>query len=52
MINIIVLKKVGLYGLTYKENIDDIRESPTLQLLTSMKRRLAGGIGDFDPYIQ
>ena len=26
-------KKVGLYGLTYKENVDDFRESPTLQLL-------------------
>ena len=26
-------KRVGLYGLTYKENVDDFRESPTLQLL-------------------
>ncbi len=25
--------EVGLYGLTYKEDVDDIRESPTLQLL-------------------
>ncbi len=50
--NIKDLKKVGLYGLTYKENIDDIRESPTLQLLTSMKRHLACGIGVYDPYIQ
>ena len=25
--------RVGLYGLTYKENVDDTRESPTLQLL-------------------
>ena len=25
--------KVGLYGLTYKEDVDDVRESPTLQLL-------------------
>ena len=23
--------RVGLYGLTYKENVDDMRESPTLQ---------------------
>lgn len=23
--------KVGVYGITYKENVDDIRESPTLQ---------------------
>jgi UDP-N-acetyl-D-mannosaminuronic acid dehydrogenase len=26
------LSRVGLYGLTYKENVDDVRESPTLQL--------------------
>ena len=25
--------RVGLYGLTYKPNVDDTRESPTLQLL-------------------
>ena len=27
------LNRVGLYGLTYKEDVDDVRESPTLQLL-------------------
>ena len=26
-------RKVGLYGLTYNENVDDYRESPTLQML-------------------
>jgi site-specific DNA-methyltransferase (adenine-specific) len=31
--NIKDYSKVGLYGLTYKENVDDMRESPTLQLL-------------------
>jgi UDP-N-acetyl-D-mannosaminuronate dehydrogenase len=35
--------RVGLYGLTYKENVDDIRESPTLQMLECMERHLAGG---------
>lgn len=25
--------QVGIYGLTYKENVDDMRESPSLQLL-------------------
>ena len=34
------VKKVGLYGLTYKENVDDYRESPTLQLLESQKNHL------------
>jgi UDP-N-acetyl-D-mannosaminuronic acid dehydrogenase len=30
-------KRVGIYGLTYKENVDDYRESPTLQLLEAQK---------------
>lgn len=44
--------RVGLYGLTYKENIDDIRESPTLQLLQCMKKHLACGIKVYDPYVK
>lgn len=44
--------KVGLYGLTYKENVDDMRESPTLQMLGSMDRHLCGGqIKVYDPYV-
>ena len=42
---------VGLYGLTYKENVDDMRESPTLQLLESQERHLANGLKVYDPYI-
>jgi nucleotide sugar dehydrogenase len=45
------ISRVGLYGLTYKENVDDIRESPTLQLLESQKRHLASGLKVYDPYI-
>ena len=44
--------RVGLYGLTYKENVDDVRESPTLQLLESQKRHLAPGLKVYDPYIK
>lgn len=44
--------RVGLYGLSYKENVDDIRESPTLQLLQNMKRHLAGGIKVYDPLVK
>ncbi len=33
------LSKVGLYGLTYKEDVDDIRESPTLQLIDCIKEK-------------
>ena len=45
------VKRVGLYGLTYKENVDDTRDSPTLQLLDCMARHLAGGLKVYDPYI-
>lgn len=45
------IKRVGLYGLTYKENVDDLRESPTLQLLESQERHLATGLKVYDPYI-
>ena len=43
---------VGLYGLTYKENVDDMRESPTLQLLESQERHLATGLKVYDPWIE
>lgn len=43
--------RVGLYGLTYKENVDDMRESPTLQMLESQERHLAPGLKVYDPFI-
>ena len=43
--------RVGLYGLTYKENVDDMRESPTLQLLESQERHLAEPLKVYDPFI-
>lgn len=46
------ITRVGLYGLTYKENVDDMRESPTLQLLESQERHLANGLKVYDPYIE
>ena len=45
------ISRVGLYGLTYKENVDDMRESPTLQLLESQERHLATGLKVYDPFI-
>lgn len=33
------LDKVGFCGLTYKENIDDVRASPILQLTESLERQ-------------
>lgn len=45
--------KVGIYGLTYKENVDDVRESPTLQMLESMERHLCGGACKvYDPWVE
>ena len=47
------VKRVGLYGLTYKENVDDIRESPTLQLLDHLENNLAGGLLQvYDPFVK
>lgn len=45
--------RVGLYGLTYKEDVDDVRESPTLQLLENMERHLSGGLVKvYDPMVK
>ena len=43
--------RVGLYGLTYKENVDDCRESPTLQLLDVPGNDLAGSLKVYDPFV-
>ncbi len=44
--------KIGLYGLSYKEDVDDMRESPTLQMLESMKRHLCENtVKVYDPFI-
>jgi len=50
--NIRDISKIGLYGLAYKENVDDTRESPTLQLLNKMNDHLAFGVKVYDPYIK
>lgn len=47
--NISTVEKIGLYGLTYKENVNDTRESPTLQLLEKMKKHLAIWIKVYEP---
>lgn len=44
--------QIGFYGLTYKEDVDDVRESPTLQLLDCMKRHLAFGVKVYDPFVK
>ena len=44
--------RVGLYGITYKENVDDYRDSPTLQLLESQARHLASPLKCYDPFLE
>ena len=44
--------RVGLYGLTYKENVDDFRESPALQMLEAQERHLARPLKCYDPFLE
>ena len=45
--------KGGIYGLTYKEDEDDVRESPTLQMLESMESHLCGhAVKVYDPWVE
>ena len=46
------ISRVGLYGLTYKENVDDYRDSPSLQLLEMQKDCLATPLKSYDPYLE
>ena len=50
--NIKDYSKVGLYGLTYKENVDDMRESPTLQLLNIFEKYNIDTVKIYDPFIK
>lgn len=47
------VRKIGFYGLTYKEDVDDTRESPTLQILESMEKHLCGNLVKvYDPFVE
>lgn len=50
--NIKDFSKVGLYGLTYKENVDDTRESPTLQLLDIFDKYNINDVKIYDPWVK
>lgn len=45
-------KRIGIYGLSYKENVDDFRESPTLQMLEHQENHLAEPLKVYDPWIK
>jgi UDP-N-acetyl-D-mannosaminuronic acid dehydrogenase len=45
--------RVGVYGLSYKADVDDVRESPTLQLLEARDGLLCGGpLRVYDPWVE
>ncbi len=46
------MTRVGLYGLTYKEDVDDVRESPTLQLLEYLRENNMPAMPVYDPMVQ
>jgi len=50
--NMTDLSRIGLYGLTYKENVDDTRESPSLQLIDSIKKHLGSALKSYDPFVK
>ena len=41
--------KVGFYGITYKENVADARQSPTIQLYELLQLHLGGSALYYDP---
>ena len=43
--------RIGFYGITYKEDVDDVRDSPTLQLIKKMNEHLAGAPKCYDPMV-
>ena len=47
------ISKVGFYGLTYKADVDYVRDSPTLQMLSSLKHHLCGNrVKVYDPMVE
>lgn len=42
--------KIGVMGLSYKANIDDLRESPSVKIIKELKKKDATVVS-FDPYI-
>ncbi|MEK6869830.1 MAG: UDP binding domain-containing protein, partial [Nanoarchaeota archaeon] len=43
--------KIGILGLAYKANVDDIRESPALKIISILKEKNAD-VYAYDPYLK
>ncbi|UTH13596.1 nucleotide sugar dehydrogenase [Macrococcus equipercicus] len=45
-------KKISVFGLTYKGDVDDIRESPALEIFKSLKQQLTIDVSVYDPHVK
>lgn len=46
------IKKISILGITYKPNIDDLRESPIIKLIQLLEQRENYSISVYDPYVK
>jgi len=44
-------RKIGIYGLTYKPNVSDIRESPTFEIIRRFKILKGAEVVIFNPFV-
>ncbi|MDT1957209.1 nucleotide sugar dehydrogenase [Carnobacterium divergens] len=45
-------KKITVLGVTYKGNVDDIRESPALEIVDLLKEKSGYELSIFDPHVE
>ena len=43
--------KIGCLGLTYKSDVDDLRESPSLEIVQALREKSIGEVMACDPYV-
>lgn len=44
--------KIAAFGLTYKGNIDDVRESPAIEIVEMLRRNPRFDVSVFDPHVR
>jgi UDP-N-acetyl-D-glucosamine dehydrogenase len=45
-------RKVGVYGLAYKPNVNDIRESPSFEIIKRLRNYKEAEVEVYDPYVK